>query len=164
MQLCCSLMGSRGSGALHSLHIWGSCLFGVPCEMCLGCFIVPVYLVQLAFKPSSGFLLKTMALRLCFPLAFVGHLLHYTHLCSLEFKIFTGRNLRVPSSTQALYCRHTFSLLLSPGSNFILSPGFHGYHWDQCLFPSSLLGQGSLVFSLGSSLLTVEEFAAGMKH
>lgn len=70
------------------------------------------------------------------------------HSSLLEFKIFTGGNLRVPSSTQVLYCRHTFSLLLSPGSNFILSPGFHGYHWDRCLFPSSLLRQEALRFLL----------------
>lgn len=39
--------------------------------------------------------------------------LHSCLLVWLEFKAFVGGDLRVPSSTQVLYCRHAFSLHLS---------------------------------------------------
>lgn len=55
-------------------------------------------------------------------------------------------------------------------SSFQLDPTSHHHQFSivtasiSAYFPMSLLGQGSLELSLWSSLLTVEEFAAGMKR
>lgn len=99
LQLHSSLIGSRGTGALPAFHVQRCCsLSCIPFEMVHS----SAHFVQLMVKLSSGFLLKTMALRPHIPLLLQG-IFYITLTCCLEFiPFFAGGQLHLSVVLQIL--------------------------------------------------------------
>ena len=161
MQLHYFLSEDRVSRAPLSLHTWGCLQFSVPFKIWLGSFTGPWILCNSHSNHPVIFFWRPWPWRSCIPLASLGHL--HTHLLVKVQNLLCRRKSQGPKLHSGIilpvyYLTTAFSLI------WLYTIRFPWLLLDTVpIFQFTSRPEEPWVFSLKFSL-TVEEFAAGMKH